>query len=58
MKIKKNYILFFGLTVAVFLLQFILARKHLEFGFNIDDWYMLAWYKQVVDNPFRDILKA
>ncbi len=58
MKYKKNLILYLILIVLVFVLQFIIGSKHLEYGFNNDDWYVLAWYQQVVDNPIHDLLKA
>lgn len=58
MKFKKNLILYVSLIIIVFALQFILSNKHLLYGFNNDDWYVLAWYKQVVSNPLLDILKA
>ncbi len=58
MKSKKNLLLFFFLVIIIFALQFILARKHLEYGFNNDDWYVLAWYKQIVNDPIRDVTKA
>lgn len=54
----KNLIFFGSLILIVFVAQFILASKHLEYGFNNDDWYVLAWYKQVVDNPILDVVKA
>lgn len=54
----RNLIFFGSLILLVFILQFILAKKHLEYGFNNDDWYVLAWYKQVVGDPILDMMKA
>lgn len=54
----RNLIFFGSLIIIVFVSQFILAKKHLEYGFNNDDWYALAWYKQVVGDPILDMVKA
>lgn len=58
MKSRKHIIFFITFTIIVFALQFIIARKHFEYGFNNDDWYVLAWYKQIVKDPLLDIGKA
>lgn len=58
MSSKKNILLFIIFTITLFALQFIISTKHLQYGFNNDDWYVLAWYKQVVKDPFLDIMKA
>ncbi|MBU1031642.1 hypothetical protein KKE03_01820 [Patescibacteria group bacterium] len=58
MFLKKNILPFIIFTIVVFTLQFIIASKHFNYGFNNDDWYVLAWYKQVVQDPFLDIVKA
>ena len=55
---KKNILIFIIFTIIIFALQFIIARKHFYYGFNNDDWYVLAWYKQVVNDPILDIVKA
>lgn len=55
---KKNFWLFTVLIILVVLLQFILPSKHLLYGFHIDDWGVLAWYKQTISNPITDIPKA
>lgn len=58
MKLSKNFFLALILIVVVCSLQFIIGRKHLEYGFNNDDWYVLAWYQEVVDDPVKDVMKA
>lgn len=58
MFLKKNLTLFIIFTIIVFTLQFIIARTHFYYGFNNDDWYVLAWYKQVVKDPLLDMTKA
>ncbi len=55
---KKNLWLFTILIILVVLLQFILPLKHFLYGFLIDDWNVLAWYKQTVSHPILDIPKA
>lgn len=55
---KKNILLFIIFTIIVFALQFFIARKHIYYGFNNDDWLLLAFYKQVVTNPLLDMAKA
>src|SRR3989344_1183983 len=55
---KKNILLLIILTIIVFASQFILSKKHLDYGFTNDDWYVLAWYKQVVKDPILDMPKA
>jgi len=42
----------------IIITQFFLAKKHLEFGFSIDIWNLLASYKQHVSNPILDMPKA
>ena len=59
MKNKVGKIFFFAsLILLVFIAQFIIGYKHLQYGFNIDDWNILAWYKQVVSNPILDMVGA
>ena len=58
MFLKKNIRLFIIFTIIVFALQAIIARQHFYYGFNNDDWYVLAWYQQVVKDPLLDIVKA
>lgn len=58
MILKKNTLIFITFTVIIFVLQFIIATKHYYYGFNNDDWYVLAWYNQVVKDPILDIGKA
>lgn len=53
-----NTIFFVSLILIVISVQFILGSKHLQYGFNIDDWNVLAWYKQIVSNPISDIVRA
>src|SRR3989344_5471745 len=55
---KKNFWLFAILITLVVLLQFILSLKHFSYGFHIDDWGVLAWYKQTISHPILDIPKA
>lgn len=55
---KKNILFFIIFTIFVFASQFILTTKHLDYGFTNDDWYVLAWYKQVVQDPVLDMAKA
>lgn len=53
-----NLILIVSLLVFVTALQFILGQKQLQYGFFIDDWLALGWYKQFVTHPFLDIPNA
>lgn len=55
---RRDVLLFFALIIIVSLSQFILARKHLDFGFFTDDWLFLSSYRTFVENPILDILKA
>ncbi len=55
---KKNILIFIIFTIIIFALQFIIAGKHFYYGFNNDDWDVLAWYKQVVQDPVLDMAKA
>lgn len=54
----KNIYFYISLILIVLISQFILGYRHLQYGFNIDDWNILAWYKQVVSNPILDFVKA
>lgn len=58
MKWRKNLWLVIVLIILVIPLQFILSQKHLLYGFHVDDWNLLAWYKQTVSHPIFDIHKA
>lgn len=53
-----NLTLIISLLVLVVAIQLILARKHLEFGFAIDIWNLLALYKEHINNPILDMPKA
>lgn len=57
-KLLINTLLLFCLFIFVLLIQFILARKQLDFGFAIDIWNLLALYRETVTNPVLDMLKA
>lgn len=59
MKISSKNLFFTIVLITIVIgVQFLFAWKNLQFGFNNDDWYCLAWYKQVVQNPVLDILKG
>lgn len=53
---KKNFLILFFLIFIVSISQFILATKHLEFGFFTDDWLFLSLYRAFITNPILDIL--
>lgn len=55
MKLEKKFTIYIAF---IFILQFLLASKHLQYGFNNDDWYVLAWFRSVVNNYFGDASKA
>ena len=55
---RKNILFFIIYTIFIFALQFFIARKHIYYGFNNDDWLLLALYKQAVNNPILDMAKA
>lgn len=54
----RSLILITGVLIIIIIIQFILGKKHLEFGFFIDDWDNLAAYKMYVQNPILDMLDA
>ena len=58
MKWRENLWLIIALLILAIPLQFFLSQKHLLYGFHIDDWSLLALYKQTVSNPILDIYKA
>lgn len=55
---NKNLYPFLFLIFLVTTSQFILANKHLEFGFFTDDWLFLSIYRAYVVNPLFDIFSA
>lgn len=58
MNLRKNFWFYIILAALVFFLQFFLSRTHLLWGFTIDDWRAVQAYKEVVNNPIVDLVKA
>lgn len=55
---KKNLFILFFLIIIVSISQFIIAKKHLEFGFFIDDWLFLSSFRAYITDPILDILNG
>lgn len=55
---SRNFFIALFLVGLVTISQFVLASKHLEFGFFTDDWLFLSAYRSNVINPILDILNA
>lgn len=55
---KKNFLILLFLIFIVSISQFILAEKHLKFGFFTDDWLFLSLYRAFIKSPILDILNG